>query len=532
MGRLWAVGVGALVWVGCGGAGVDPVPVDGRVPVRDSGAPTPVEDGGVTPVAPDAGDTLDAGSVDSGRGGTVTPDGGSGFDAGTDGGSAPDAGPTFGGPGPWPLTNTSYGTANGVLESPVVGTTTDETQNLWVGTHAALYLLQPGQTSFKRFAAADGLHLQGNPVTYCDSNFGGGDKSCPILGAAADPGITEIVGGGPNEVLVGYAGLDEGTGDWSDLNRHSGKVDRVRWNAATGTLQVDRLDLVSNNHGAQYWHNRTVQRMVYDHFTHPHELYVGTNHGVDLLRPDQFRKANPGEWFDTVNMEYMADHLHARVCFHAACDNTESNQRMGDWRGLALSPDGHLWTAGKWTAGKIKWDPLLSSWFSRGGSAFLAAFGDPYPTAPNAGGFVNEPVFPVPQEGDVVNLSAVSVAPDGKVWFASGPVSSSPGDIAYGIASWDGQKFTRYDPVSELGLPGATVRDLIALPSGRVVVASPSGGLVIWNPATGAKQSLQAPLYLLDNQVIRLDLDTMVSPPALHVSTATGTAVLRQLPTP
>ncbi len=434
----------------------------------------------------------------------------------------------FGGPGPWPIENRIYGAADGILERPVVGVSTDETQNLWVATHEALYLLRPGETQFQRFDAGDGLHLQSNPVAYCDKNFGGGDKSCPIYGAAADPGITEIVGGGSDEVFVGYAGIDEGPGDWSDIHRHSGKLDRVRLRS-DGTLQVDRFDLVANNHGAEYWHNRTVQRMVFDHFIHPHELYVGLNHGVTLLRPDQYRAPKPGEWFDTVNLEYMADHLHARVCFHAPCDGTTANQRMGDWRGLAIAPDGGLWTAGRWTAGKIRWDESLLNWHMRGGSAFEAAFGDPYPTPPNEEGFINEPVFRVPLEGDPVALSAVTVAADGTVWFASGSYYSTPGEPAYGLAQWTGRKFIPHDPRT-LGFPDMSVRDLVALPDGRLVVAHARVGIVVWDPATGAQEPLKAPHWLADDNVLRLELDTMVSPPALHVATQRGAAVIRVLP--
>jgi hypothetical protein len=188
--------------------------------------------------------------------------------------------PGFGGAGPWGAEGRRYRPAEGILEQPVVGATTDEAQNLWVATHDALYLLKPGDKAFRRFDARDGLHLQSNPVPYCDEDFG--DHACPIAGAAADPGISEIEGGTAGEVFVGYFGIDDGSDDWTDPNRHSGKLDRVR--LSSNGLQVDRFDLSSSN-TAQFWHNRTVQRLVYDHFLHPHELYVGTNHGVDRLWP-------------------------------------------------------------------------------------------------------------------------------------------------------------------------------------------------------------------------------------------------------
>ena len=438
--------------------------------------------------------------------------------------SAPEsAAARVGGPGPWPRENVQYGAAQGIQEPRVVGVTTDEAQNLWVATHAALYLLKPGETRFRRFAAADGLHLMSNPASYCDD--WAPDHACPILGGAADPGITEIIGGGPGEVFVGYQGITEGSGDYTDPNRHSGGLDRARLDGAG--LQVTRLQMVSGA-SVEFWHNRTVVRLVYDHFVHPHELYVGTNHGVDRMLPDRYREPKKGEWFNDVNKEWMADHLHPQVCFHHACTN-ESDLRLGDWRGLALTPEGDLWVAGRWTAGKIRWTQSIADWFSRPGSqAFQLAFGDPYPAAPNADGFVNEPVFRPPQEGDAVALSAVAVAPDGRVWFASAATYTQ--DPTYGVAVWDGRAFRTLDPGSDLGMAEGTVRDLVALPDGRLVLAGATTGLALYDPRSGRSTPLRGPKWLPDDRVARLELDRMVDPPALHVSTAGGAAVLRKFP--
>jgi hypothetical protein len=474
-------------------------------------------------------------------GGTVGPpvvnDGGSGDagpgDAGTDGGFTRRDIVPFGSPGPWGDGNVRYGKADGILEAPVVGVSTDETQNLWVATNQALYLLKPGETKFRRYDAADGLHLQSNPEMYCDDRFGTPDAGprCPIYGGAADPGITEITGGSADEVFVGYAGVNEGSGDYDDPNRHSGKLDRVRLRP-DGSLEVVRIDVVANAHGLKYWHNRTVMKLLYDHVHHPHDLYVGFNHGITLIRPDKYRPVNKGEWLDTVFMEYMADHLHPRVCGGGPCTTNEGeserNQRMGDWRGLAQSADGNLWVAGKWTAGKIRWVEDLKTWFSRGGGAFMHAFGDPYTYDPTNPGFINEPVFKVPLEGDPVHLTAVTVAPDGRVWFASGPTNAIY--PSYGIAYWDGTKFTVLDPINDMGLEERAVKDLVALPDGRLLIASPTTGLTLYDPATGAKQSLRAPTYLPDNKVKRIEVDTRVAPFTVYVATDSGATRLRALP--
>lgn len=438
--------------------------------------------------------------------------------------------------GPWPVANQTFGASDGIQEADVVGMTTDESQNRWVATQDALYVMRPGDTSFHRYGAKDGLHLQGNPARYCRDAPVSADAPCSPAdeswGAAEDPGITAVEGGGPNEVFVGYmgritdplqcnaTGAPDGT-DWCDPLRHDGKIDRVKLNA-DGTITVDRFDLLSNAHGGKYWHDRWIQRLLYDHFDHPHTLYSGSNHGVTILFPDLFRLPNPGEWFDTAYSEWMGDHLHARVCFEAPC-TSDSNQRMGDWKGLALDANGDLWHAGKWTAGLITFDPSPHDWFARNGAAFKTAFGDPY-YGPGDG---NTPVFPVAKEGHPVYLTAVAVCPDGKVWFGS----AGPSDgVTSTIASWDGKGFTYYD-AGALGAAEPAVADLVCLPDGRLAIAGPTTGIVVVDPANPAgARRITAGSGLPDDRVNALEVDRMVKPWALLVGTAGGAASLRVLP--
>jgi len=74
------------------------------------------------------------------------------------------------------------------------------------------------------------------------------------------------------------------------------------------------------------------------------------------------------------------------------------------------------------------------------------------------------PVFCVPQEGDVVNLSAVTVTPDGNIWWASGVIYNGPAEVNYGIAVYDHHQFTYFDPVRGAGMAETNVRDMLALP--------------------------------------------------------------------
>jgi hypothetical protein len=384
-----------------------------------------------------------------------------------------------------------------------------------------------------------GLHLPGNPALYCDDRPMQAGETCRgtvSTGEAADPGISKIVGGGPGEVFVGYHGIDhfEGTcppksgtqpsyGDYCDPNRHSGKIDRVRLRP-DGSLQVDRFDLVTGSSGVTYWHNRSIQSLAYDHVVHPHTLYVGTNHGVDIIFPDRFRHARPDEWFDAVNVTWMGDHLHAQVCQPGPCRGEGAGQRMGDWHGIAIDANGDLWHAGRWTAGLIGWDPDPLSWFQRNGKAFKAAFGDPYPGPPNDEGFEGEPVFKVAAEGDSVYLSGVAVCPDGRVWFSS--YGNATGKT---VAVWKGRSFDTWDARS-LGLPESGVVAIACLPDGRVVLAGARSGLVLHDPASRTSKAIRAGQGIPSDEVLALEVDGTISPPSLHVATAGGAAILRVLP--
>ncbi|MFL5366250.1 MAG: hypothetical protein ACJ781_12320 [Myxococcales bacterium] len=557
-----------------------------------------------------------AGGGQGGSGGGTPPGSGGG---GTPSGGAPDAGQpppppppppppdpgvppdpggggggiVFGTPGPWPTTNMTFTQKQGILAGDlgggVVGITTDESQNIWLATHNALYVMRaptatrPGDTTFQlRFDGSKGqrlkpphsyspdtdIHLQNNPVTYFDSGLAGGNTET-IEGAASNPGITEIVGGGPNEVFVGYASFHDFANPRpddamsTDPNRHTGKVDRVRLKD-DGTIEVVRFDLVSGN-TTMFWHCRNIERMAFDHFVHKHELYVGTEHGIDKISPDKWFEHMPqGGWVYIDNQFWLSDHLHPRVCKHQHCSETTPNantQMMGDWRGLAIGPDGDLWAGGKWSAGKIIYTELAAElgpdgkpnpsgrtgWYQRpGNDAFAHSFGNPWcgsagvnnewngsqwvltPCSPGSG---SPPIFQPPMEGDEVFINGVTVAPDGKVWW------SSP---KYGIAVFDdtgapcrgmgpvASCFTYFNP-SSLGV-GGSVTDILALPDGRIAIGSAGGGVTLWDPATKTSKTLGTAAGLPDTHVNRMELDTMVDPPALHVATATGAARIRVLP--
>jgi hypothetical protein len=490
LGLVAALAVAAMLAAGCGASSTSP-PV--TVPDTGSGGPPATTN-----------DQPDAGAPDAGP--------------------PADPGPKFGTQGPWAVENRTFGSAEGIDNAPVVSMSTDEAQNRWVATPNALYVMKPGDAKFAKFTSADGLHLADNPVFYVEDYCGGDGTAASRVSGAADPrGISTIVGGRANEVFVGYWGAEEDTGGCDSKgapnDRHSGKIDRVRL-LASGELQVDRLDLVTVGMGMQFWHNRTILRMVYDHQIHPHTLYVAANHGVDMIYPDNWRERRPGEWIDLAQAEWMADHLHVAPCKGGPCptDGTEGPALIGWWKGLGLAPDGDVWHAGRWAAGKIRYTPNLHDWEFRGGAqAFDEAFGD-------AG---IPPVFPVAVEGDVVSLKTVSVAGDGTAWFGSGNNTGAGVDSALGIASYKRGKGFTYYSYQAVGLAESDVEDLVALPDGRVVFGGPNSGLVLFDPATGKHAAIAG---LPDTRVVQMELDAMVNPPSLHVATRGGAAVIRVFP--
>ena len=182
-------------------------PVSGNLapPAPDGGVGTPPNstaqpdstppDGG--PQAPDAGPstTRDAGPSTAADAGAP--------DAGTSDAGVPDAGPVDAGPdahkigglglGALPSSPlTIYGSAQGLLESPI-SASVDESENLWVVTTQALYVLTPGARVFRRYTAQDGLHV--GP------------------GYTEPPDFTLVEGGGKDECFVGYYFHDTNTGN-------------------------------------------------------------------------------------------------------------------------------------------------------------------------------------------------------------------------------------------------------------------------------------------------------------------------------
>ena len=413
------------------------------------------------------------------------------------------------GVGPWPNAPiTVYGSAQGLLEMPI-SASTDEAENIWVVSNTALYLLRPGDKTFRRYTAADGLHY--GP------------------GWTEPPDITLVVGGSAGECFVGYYANDtHDTPQWPahtalDPSAHLGKMDQVKLNADL-TLQVNRYDFHNSNDG-YFYETRTITSAYYDHFSHPGELYIGSNHGVNRIQPAKFRlpATSAEKSFPLgVEREWYADHVHPWTCLGNPCGVEPEWHIFGDFYGLTMGDDGRLWMAGLTAAGAVRWTKDLQVWWQTW---------DPYnPWDPSMPGKGAPMVFVPPTYGGFINLRAVAVTADGTIWFASGEVEGWRGPT-YGLASWRDENpwHVQYTDPTAIGAAEYNVLEMVAW-NDKLILGFPSTGLLVWKPGEARGKRIGMTEGLPGQAIGRLYLDRMVDPPQLFVPTEGGVAVLRTLP--
>ena len=473
----------------------------------------------------EVGTTPDAGPVDPGPP-VGTPDAGP---IGT-----PDAGPPLPDPhkvgglgaGPWPVAPlTVYGSAQGLHERPI-SASTDEAENLWVVTERALYLMRPGDKTFRRYTAADGLHFGPgwtDPPDFTLVTGGKGKAAAQPEIPSKRPAIPATIG----QAFVGYYAHDThepqmpGAHTDADPIAHMGKMDEVLL-LEDLTLLVHRYDFHNSNDG-HFYETREIMNAAYDHFHHPGELYVSSNHGVTRVQPEKFRlPATPSEkgFAISVEREWYADHVHPWVCDGAPCGPTGPRSMFGDFFGLLLSDDGRIWMGGLTTGAAIHWTPDLQLWRN--------SWKPDNPFDPYFGDGSGPPIFPTAREGDSVNIRAIAETMDGTIWFASG------GNVGWrvpwrGLASWQGGfHFQYYDPQS-LGALEGNILELVGWED-RLVFGFPNTGLLVWKPGDATGKRIGFGQGLPGEQIGRLYLDRMTDPPALYVPTEGGLAVFRSLP--
>ncbi len=380
---------------------------------------------------------------------------------------------------------TVYGGNQG-LNGSVIDASPDDRQNIWAATPDALYVLQPGQTVFKRFTAADGLHIQ--PFT--DPN-----------GQSAVTNITAIAGGRANEVFVGYRGYGGDVpppapprccvpnADFSDPRWSLGQADRVSLNA-NGALDVHRYQFICDA-SANCWEEQSARRIVFAHQGNAAgHVFMGFDHGVVHVFNDVF-----------------GDHIHVIANYHAA-DGSFLFEKQGEQYGLFVLPSGDVLTGSAYGVGLQQWSPDPRAWVK---NPFIWAFTTYGPAQPYNKGAHS---LDVPA-GYREDNRAVAMTPDGTSWFAS---------LTQGLASYPGGDFSRVQTYTNVpGLPASGLIDMTADPDGTLWIVDSNGRLLRFNPSTRAVQ-----VWPGISGAVRVVVDTTVNPRAVYVSMGTnGLAVIR-----
>lgn len=394
--------------------------------------------------------------------------------------------PTSGAAGPWPVTDLQVYAAGQSLTGTVIDASPDDAQNIWAVTSDALYVLRPGQTAFRRYTAADGLHVQ----TYTD----------PATGQVTVSDITAMAGGHANEVFVGYRGFEGEVpppapprccvafANFSDPRFHLGQADKITLNA-DGSIAVRRYEFLCDV-TTNCWEEASARRMVFGHNgTAAGHLFIGFDHGVTHVVNDTW-----------------GDHIHVETQWHFPDGSTTLKQ--GEQYGLALFPNGDLLSAGGYGVGRQPWNPDPKAWVLLNFVWAMTSNGpaEPYNTGPHS--------LDVPSEYRENNRGA-AITPDGTSWWVS-PITG-----LFSYTSGDFSNTVRYTGVA--GLPTSGLMDIAADPDGTLWIVDNGGRLLRFNPSNTSVQAWPGV-----SNVRRVVVDPTVTPRAVYVSMGSqGLAVIR-----
>lgn len=459
--RVWSIAVAVLV---AGGSGCS-----------SSGKPTSFGTTGVPP-----GDEGDAAMA--------APDlGAPGPDLGTTGGGDMTmSGPDMANPaGPWPVADvTWYGSAQGL--GAILDANPDDAQDIWAASNDTLYLLRPGDTTFAKFTAADGLHVG------------------PFTDAYGNPNmtyITAIAGGAPGQVYVGYYGYESLGDPYKDTEaqKELGNGDDVHVDAANKLTITRLLFRCDAERGNGCWEDRSVRRLLYTHtgIAAGHSWW-GFNHGVTHMVGDDF-----------------GDHVHPEVWYPPPPGGTYGSEALGEFYGLAVDAQGNLWMAGRYAVGLQTWNPKPN-----GGPLSDTNTNDQWVSGPMIYAFTTDtadhslgyPTGPWVPDKYRENNRGAAVSPDGRLWLARD---------GGGLVSWD-PKSGSYNTIQRWAQAPSDLMDVQADPDGTIWLVTSGGALMRLDPATGAISTFAGA-----SGVTRIYMDTTVVPRALYASTSGGLAVIR-----
>jgi len=363
-----------------------------------------------------SGESADGGVPDTG-----TPDAGTDMpDAGTpDAGTPPPPPPTTPPPttrGDW----TFYSTAQGGPQR-VYGVSADEGGNIWVaGGEEGLFLLQPGQTQFRRFTMDNGLRPYGYML---DGTAPTGTKYLKVI---------SVAGGPAGVAFVGYEGKKPASGmptcedEWDQAHAagrtpdasiyKSGDADRVT--LTPNGIQVAHYDLSTGpNKVAAEPRGRekicNILRIAYDARTR--SVWFGGGHGFAWGSADfPGYTCAPGTW--NYSCAGVMEHVHPAI-------NAWNNARtravlLTDlYYGVAVASNGDVWFGGANRSTRFRYGTNGNNYWKAQveteGSGYAWNRIDIWPDA------VAEPTMPTVQQRVDDLVSGMAVMSDQSVWVGS-----------------------------------------------------------------------------------------------------------------
>jgi hypothetical protein len=315
---------------------------------------------------------------------------------------------------------TFYGSAEG-LPPHVLGVSADAGGNLWVaGGEDGLFVLEQGQTRFRRFTLADGLR----PYGYMpDGSAPPGTKYLNVI---------SVAGGPAGVAFVGYAGKAPATGmptcedEWDaayyagrtpDASIYkSGDADRVTLSGSG--IQVVHYDLSTGpDKVAAEPRGREklchIRRIAYDPKTR--SVWFGANHGFAWGNADfTGYHCAPGTWnYDCAG---VMEHVHPAI-------NGWNSSGTGivlltdAYHGVSVASNGDVWFGGAIRSTRFRYGTLgYNYWRAQSqteGSAYSANRLDVWPDA------VSEPTYPTREQRVDDNVSGMAVMGNQSVWVGS-----------------------------------------------------------------------------------------------------------------
>ena len=327
-----------------------------------------------------------------------------------------------GGGTPPPTTGgwTFYGSAQG-LPRHIYGVSADAGGNTWVaGGEDGLYVLQKGQTQFRRFTLADGLRPYGYML---DGSTPPGTKYLKVI---------SVAGGPAGVVFVGYQGKAPASGmptcedEWDaaynagrtpDASIYkSGDADKVTLSG--NGIQVVHYDLSTGpNKVAAEPRGReklcNILRIAYDPNTH--SVWFGANHGF------AWGDANftgyscaPGAWDYGCSGE--KEHVHPAI--NAWNANQTAVVLLTDaYYGVSVASNGDVWFGGANRSTRFRYGANGENYFAAQSqtedSGYISNRFDIWPDA------VGEPNYPTVQQRVDDNVSGMAVMSNQSVWVGS-----------------------------------------------------------------------------------------------------------------